>query len=186
MRSQKQSPHIGYVVALCGIMSGLALTLMFVLGMIPAFEYISPAAAGILIWVIRERLGVKYGLTSYLAVGILCFLITMNYEASMMYLVLLGYYPIVREYFQKIPLFLLRLLAKLALYALTATGAYLALIYLFGMSALLEDIGEFGKYGSLVLLVMGAMAFLMYDLFLGMFAPFYEKLIKPKIQKRMR
>ena len=45
-------------------MSGLALALMFILGMIPSFEYITPAIAGILIWVIRERLGVKYGLVS--------------------------------------------------------------------------------------------------------------------------
>ena len=184
MMTPKQSP--GYVVALCGIMCGLALVLMFVLGMIPAFEYISPAAAGILIWVIRERLGVKYGLTSYLAVGILCLLITMNYEASMMYLLLLGYYPIAREYFQKIRVRIIRLLAKLALYAVTAVGAYMILIYLFGMKDLLDSIGEFGKYGSLILLGMGAAAFLMYDLYLGMFAPFYEKLIKPKIQKRMR
>lgn len=184
MMTQKQSP--GFVVALCGIMSGLALVMMFVLGMIPAFEYISPAVAGVLIWIIREQLGIKYGLTSYLAVGILSFMITVNYEASMMYLLLLGYYPIAREYFQKIPVKILRLPAKLALYAVSAVAAYTLLIHLFGMAELLESIGEFGKYGSLILLGMGAGAFLMYDISLGTLAPVYTKLIKPKIKKRMR
>lgn len=185
-RREENKPSIGYVVSLCGIMCGLALALMFILGMIPSFEYITPAAAGILIWVVREQLGVKYGLVSYLAVGILCMLLTMNYEVSMMYLILLGYYPILREYFQKVPTILLRTVTKLALFAVTAVGAYQILIHLFGMTELLEDMGEFGEYGSLIFLGMGAFAFLVYDTFLGMFKPFYEKLLRPKIQKRMR
>ncbi len=185
-RREENKPGIGYVVSLCGIMCGLALAVMFIFGMVPSFEYITPAAAGILIWVVREQLGVKYGLVSYLAVGILCMLLTMNYEVSMMYLFLLGYYPILREYFQKIPTVILRSIVKLALYAASAVSVYLILIYLFGMTALLEDMGEFGKYGQWVLLGMGALAFMMYDFFLNLFKPFYEKLLRPKIQKRMR
>lgn len=175
-----------YVVSLCGIMCGLALALMFVLGMVPMLEYISSAMAGLLIWVIRERLGVKYGLVSYLAVGILCLLITPNYEASMMFLFLLGYYPILREYLQRIRPKIIRIAAKLAVYAAGAVGAYMILIYAFGMAELLEEMGDFGKYGSLVLLGFGAVAFVLYDMFLGLFYPFYQKLLKPKIQKRMK
>ena len=148
--SDKQNRHIGYTVSLCGIMSGLALALMFILGMIPSFEYITPAIAGILIWVIRERLGVKYGLVSYIAVGLLC------------------------------------LLNKLALFSVTAVSAYMILIYLFGMTYLMDETNEFGQYGSLIIYCMGAFAFVMYDIFLGMYAPFYEKIIKPKIMRRMR
>ena len=78
--AEKQSPGIAYVVSLCGIMCGLSLALMFCLGMIPGFEYVSPAVAGVLIWIVRERLGVRYGLVSYAAVGILTMLFTANYE----------------------------------------------------------------------------------------------------------
>lgn len=184
--SDKDNRHIGYIVALCGIMSGLALALMFILGMIPSFEYITPAIAGILIWVIRERLGVKYGLVSYIAVGLLCFLITPNYEVSMMYIFLLGYYPIVREYIQKIRLKLLRLIVKLVLFSVTGVSAYMILIYLFGMTYLMDETNEFGKYGSLIIYGMGAFAFFMYDMFLGMYKPFYEKILKPKIMRRMK
>ena len=184
--SEKQKPKISYIVSLCGIMCGLALALMFVLGMIPMFEYISSAVAGILIWVIRDRLGVKYGLVSYLAVGLLCLLITPNYEVSMIYLFLLGYYPILREYFQKIRLKILRITVKLMVYAVGAVSAYMILIYVFGLAELLDDMDDFGKYGSMVLLGMGAVAFLMYDIFLGLFDPFYQKLLKPKIQRRMK
>ena len=52
--AEKQSPGIAYVVSLCGIMCGLSLALMFCLGMIPGFEYVSPAVAGVLIWVVRN------------------------------------------------------------------------------------------------------------------------------------
>ncbi len=183
--SEKNTPGIGYVVSLCGIMCGLAIALMFVLGMIPAFEYISSATAGVLIWVIREELGVKYGLTSYLAVGILALLITMNYEAAIVFLFLLGYYPILREHIQKIRLKLLRLVVKLTLYTVAAVSAYTVLIYVFGMKELLEDMDDFGKYSSIILLAAGAGAFLMYDLLLTVYIPLYKKLIKPKIRKRM-
>ena len=54
------------------------------------------------------------------------------------------------------------------------------------MRELLEEMGDFGKYGSLILLFMGAAAFIVYDIFLGLFFPVYEKLLKPKIQKRMK
>ncbi|MCM1167086.1 MAG: hypothetical protein NC299_06560 [Lachnospiraceae bacterium] len=184
--SDDKNRHIGYTVSLCGIMCGLALALMFILGMIPSFEYVTPAVAGILIWVIRDRLGVKYGLVSYIAVGLLCLLITPNYEVAMMYIFLLGYYPIVREYLQRIRLKILRWAAKLALFSVTAVGAYTVLIYLFGMTYLLDDANDFGKYGTLILYGMGAFAFVMYDIFLGMYAPFYEKILKPKIMRRMK
>ncbi len=182
----KQKPHISYIVSLCGIMCGLALVMMFFLSMIPAFEYISPAVSGVLIWVIRERLGVKYGLISYLAVGILCLFFTPSYEASLMYIFLLGYYPIVREYFMKLPNAFLRYAAKLSVYTVSVLACYFLLINLFNLTAILDDIGEFGQYGAVILLAMGAVAFVMYDVFLGLFAPFYEKVLKPKIQRRMK
>lgn len=182
----KREPDIAYIVSLCGIMCGLAIVLMFMLSMIPSFEYISPACAGILIWVIRERLGVKYGLVSYIAVGILCVFFTPRMEAALMYVFLLGYYPIIRQYLEKIKLFPLRLVTKLAIYAASSISCYWLLIYILGQKELLEDMGEFGKYGAWVLLGFGAVAFVAYDVFLGLFFPFYEKLLKPKIQKRMR
>ena len=183
--ADKQGPGIAYIVSLCGIMSGLAVALMFCLGMIPGFEYVSPMVAGVLIWVIRERLGVRYGLVSYTAVGLLTMLFTANYEASMMFIFLLGYYPIVRQYIMKIKAAVLRWVAKVALYA-AAVSCYFVLINLFGMSQLLEDMGEFGQYGQWVMLGLGAVAFVLYDLFLGLFFPFYEKVLKPKISRRMK
>lgn len=184
MSSQKPR-SIGYVVSLCGVMSGLALALMFVFGFVPTFEYVTPAFAGVLVYVIREELGVKYGLVSYIAVGLLCLLITSNYEVAMMFIFLLGYYPILREYIQKIKVRLLRGLVKLVLCAVTLTGCYSVLIFVFGMTQLLEDSGEFGKYSTLVLVFLALFAFTAYDIFLGYFRPFYEKLIKAKIGKRM-
>lgn len=184
--ADKQGPGIAYIVSLCGIMSGLAVALMFCLGMIPGFEYVSPMVAGVLIWVIRERLGVRYGLVSYAAVGLLTMLFTANYEASMMFIFLLGYYPVVRQYIMKIKTAVLRWVAKVALYAAAAVSCYFVLINLFGMSQLLEDMGEFGQYGQWVMLGLGAVAFVLYDLFLGLFFPFYEKVLKPKISRRMK
>ncbi|MBD9061398.1 MAG: hypothetical protein EGR45_05180 [Ruminococcaceae bacterium] len=184
--ADRQGVGIAYIVSLCGIMSGLAVAMMFCLGMIPGFEYVSPMVAGVLVWIVRERLGVRYGMACFAAVGLLTMLFTANYEASMMFIFLLGYYPIVRQYIMKLKAAVLRWGVKLALYAVAAVSCYFVLINLFGMDKLLEDMGEFGQYGQWVLLGLGAAAFVMYDLFLGLFFPFYEKVLKPKISKRMK
>ena len=178
--------RIGYIVALCGIMSGLALVVMFVFGFVPTFEYVTPALGGLLIYVIKENLGVKYGLVSYIAVGLLCVLITSNYEVAMLFIFLLGYYPILREYLQKIKLRLLRGLVKFAVFTVSTLSCYSLLIYVFGLTQLLEESGDFGEYGVLFVFALSLFAFVAYDIFLGYFKPFYEKLIKPKIEKRMR
>ncbi len=182
----KKKPHVSYIVSLCGIMSGLALVMMFFLSMIPSFEYVSPIFSGVLLWVVAERLGTRYGICSYAVVGLLCLFISPNYEANMMFIFIFGYYPIVRQYLMKLPHFLLRWLAKLALYAAAAISCYWLLINIFNMQQLLEDMGELGEYGQWILLGLGAFAFVLYDVFLGVFEPFYNKMLKPKISKMMK
>ncbi len=184
--SDKKATHIGYAVSLCGIMCGLAFALMFLLGFVPTFEYISPAIAGIFMWIIKEQLGIKYGMVSYIAEGLLCMLITTNYEAAIMFLLLLGYYPILREALQKIKIIPLRWLVKLSVYAVSALSSYAVLIYLFGLTHIFDGLGDFGEYASVFLLCIGAVVFVIYDIFLGLFKPFYEKLLRPKITKRMK
>lgn len=123
--AEKQSPGIAYVVSLCGIMCGLSLALMFCLGMIPGFEYVSPAVAGVPDMG-REgtpRRAVRAG--KLRRSRILTMLFTANYEASMMYIFLLGYYPIVRQYLMKLKYPVLRWVSKLALYAAAAIAAIL-------------------------------------------------------------
>ncbi len=182
--SDNKQHGVGYTVSLCGVMSALALALMFMMGMVPSFEYISPAIGGILIWVVRKNLSIKYGLVSYIAVSVLALFVVPNYEATMMFILLLGYYPIIREFLQKIKPKVLRLAVKVLIYAGASVLAYTLLIRLFGMDYL-EDT-TFGKYTSLILLGMGGLVFIMYDFFLGLFDPIYDRVIKPKIQKRLK
>ena len=87
---------------------------------------------------------------------------------------------------QKIKLKVLQWLVKLIVFAVPSVGAYMVLINLLGLSYLAEDAEDFGKYGALVLLGMGAFAFVLYDICLGFLHPFYDKVIKPKIKKRMK
>ena len=182
----KKKPHISYIVSLCGIMSGLAIVMMFFLSMIPSFEYVSPIVSGVLLWVVAERLGTRYGICSYAVVSLLCLFISPNYEANMMFIFIFGYYPIVRQYLMKLPHFLLRWLTKLALFAAAAIACYWLLINIFNMQQLLEDMGELGEYGPWILLGMGAVAFVLYDVFLGIFEPFYNQMLKPKISRMMK
>ncbi len=181
-----KKPRASYIVSLCGIMCAVSVVMMFFLSMIPAFEYISPMVSGLCLWVVYERLGTKYAMMSYIAVGLLCLFISPNYEATLMFIFLLGHYPITREYLMKLKFALLRWIVKLAVYAVCSIACYWILINLLGMKQLLEDMGEFGQYGPWVLLALGAVAFIMYDIFLGVFKPFYDKAVKPKLSALMK
>lgn len=182
----KKKIRASYIVALCGIVSGLSLLLMVVLSFIPSFEYVSPAVAGLMIWVIKDQINTKWAVVSFIAVSILVQFLSPNIEARILFVFLLGYYPILRDYFEKLKYKPVQLILKLALFNLTAISAYWLVINVFGMAELLDDMNEMGQYGSIILLVMGNVAFVAYDFFLGLFFPFYIKMLKPKISKRLK
>lgn len=177
---------ISYIVALCGIVSALSLIMMFFLSLIPSFEYVSPAVAGLLIWIVKDQINTKWAVVSYISVAILSQFLSPNIEARMLFVFLLGYYPILRDYFANIKYKAVQLLLKLVLFNITAVAAYWLIINIFGMAEILKDMNEMGQYGSWILLGLGNIAFLAYDFFLGLFFPFYVKLLKPRIAKRLK
>lgn len=184
--ADRQGVGIAYIVSLCGIMSGLAVAMMFCLGMIPGFEYVSPMVAGVLVWIVREMLGVPVWHGLLCRRGIAYNAVHRKLRSQHDVYFPAGVLSYSKAVYHETEGGCARWGVKLALYAVAAVSCYFVLINLFGMDQLLEDMGEFGQYGQWVLLGLGAAAFVMYDLFLGLFFPFYEKVLKPKISKRMK
>ena len=149
--------------AMGGMISALSLVIMLLTAVIPYLEYALPAMSGILLVLMVIEINKKWALCTYAAVTILSFLILPNKEAAMMYFAFFGCYPILKPVLEStIKSNKLCWLLKAIFFNIVAVCAYLVIIYIFGMP--LDDFEDFGKWTVPILLGMGNIMFVLYDI----------------------
>lgn len=150
--------HTGKV-ALCGVMAALA-TIVMLLSYFPYLTYAVPAVAGLCFVILAIETSPKWAFTAYAAASVLVFLLA-EQEAKIMFIAFFGYYPILKGVIEgmrkKAPEYMLKFL----IFNVVMVGVYALLIFVLGMP--LDQMGDFGRWTALVLLVMGNIAFLLYD-----------------------
>ena len=92
--SKKSKKKISFKVALGGIISAVCLLAMFFSGFLPMLDYAIPTFAGFLMVVMIVEVDRNWAIATYIAVALLCPLITPNLQASMLFIIFMGYYPI--------------------------------------------------------------------------------------------
>lgn len=158
MTGMKQSSK----TAFGGLLTALSVVLMFLTGIIPFLTFALPALAGALLILIVMEIGSKWALCVYAAVSILSLLVVADKEAAMMYAAFFGYYPVIKSFLEsKLPRWL-EWVAKLLIFNTAMVLAYLVIIYVFGIP--LDEMEEFGKYAVPILLGMGNVVFIIYDI----------------------
>lgn len=175
---------ISYRVALGGIVSSLCLLCMFLAGIMPMFYLILPMIAGILIMIIAEEVNLSWAWLTYIAVGILSMFITADKEASLVFIMIFGHFPIIRLHMEKIKLKLLRWLIKLAIFNACAVSFFYVTVYIFGIREMLEEMNEYGRYGAVILLVLCNIIFVLYDLNLYLMYSIYKIKFMPLLRKK--
>ncbi|MBR3844119.1 MAG: hypothetical protein IKM39_01270 [Clostridia bacterium] len=150
-------------IALCGMMSALALVIML-LAYFPYFTYMLPALAGSLFAIVMIEVGHKWAWGGYITAAILSMLLCEK-EAAVLFVTFFGYYPITKSYLEKVPTRIVEYILKFALFNAAVVAAYLVIINVLGIP--IENIGQFGKYTMLILLGMGNVMFWLYDLALS-------------------
>ncbi len=173
---------------------GMAVALSVVL-LIPTalelFVYALPALAGILTLFCVIELGKSWAFGVYAATALLSLLLVPNKEAAVMYTAFFGYYAIVKALLEgrRLPR-LLEYLFKFLIFNASVIASYLVLIHVFGMP--LDDVLGvdssvwWAKYALPVMLVMGNVVFLVFDLALTRMAMVYLKLLQPRLRKLFR
>ncbi|NLZ47056.1 MAG: hypothetical protein GX896_10240 [Clostridiales bacterium] len=151
-------------VALCGIIASLAIVSMFMSGIIPVLMYTMPAISGTLISVIVIEVNKKWAWSTYAAVGILSLFVTPVKDASLLFILFLGYYPILKSTLEKIKSKILSWGAKIAIFNAAVIIFYQILIRFISSSEMLEEVNAFGKYGAWILLGFANIVFVVYDI----------------------
>ena len=148
-------------IAMGGISASLCLVAMLTTALLPFATYALPALAGIMLIPLTLELGAKTSWVCYTAVAVLSLLIVPDREAALMFIAFFGYYPIIKIRLDGIKIRLIRKIIKVFIFNTAMIIGYIAVIYIFGMSYLIE---EFSNYFGWLLLIIANIFFPIYEL----------------------
>ena len=168
--------------AMGGMIAALSLTIMLLTAVIPYLQYALPAMSGALLVLMVIEINKKWALCAYAAVSILSFLILPDKETAMMYLAFFGLYPVMKPLFEsKISNNKLCWIVKAIFFNIMIIAAYCVIIYVFGIP--LEEMDELGIWGIPLLLVLGNVMFILYDICITRFVTLYLHRWQRKFRK---
>lgn len=147
-------------MALCGLLTALAVVLMVLAGAIGIGTFLGPMLAMAMLLPLLEEYGAKTALLAYIAASLLGFLIVPELELALVYAAF-GWYPILRPRLNRIAVRPVRLTVKVLLCAAVVLLLYGVLLRLLGMTA---DLMGAAPLFNLLLLVLGVLTFLLTDL----------------------
>lgn len=145
-----------------GIVSALSLVMMISVAVIPFLTYALPAAAGMLIVFMVIETDKKWAFGVYAAVAILGVLLVPDKEVAVMYLAFFGYYPILKAAVEAKLHSAVCWVIKLASFLTSMVISYYLMIKFMGVT--IDETEEFGMAAIPILLGMGTLAFVLYDI----------------------
>lgn len=166
--------------ALGGIITAISVAVMFLTTIFPFLSYVMPICAGILMIVANEELGMSWSFGIYFAVSVISLLILADKEAALMYIVIFGYYPIIKEKIEHLKK-VFSLVLKLLIFNTAFLFSYYLIIKLFGFSG--EEFDDFGKYTIPTMIILSNILFLLTDFIIGILSILYKKWIKKHIAR---
>ncbi len=170
-------------VAVCSIVAALSTVLMLMTTLIPIGTYAFPCFAGMIIAVIVVEYGLKWSLGVYASVAILSLILAGDKEAAVFFIVLFGYYPILKNIFERrIKSKLMRICLKLIVFNAAAVSAFFITTFLLSIPA--EEYSIMGFYVPWVFLIIGNIFFVIYDYAISLFAIQYVQRLRGKIFRK--
>lgn len=172
-------------VAYCGMAAALCVALMLLGTIIPIAMFIAPAVAGFLIATVCVECGKTMAWTAYAAVSLLGILFVPDKEIALIFALLLGYYPLVKPHFDRIRLSPLRWGAKILLCNGAVLLLYGGILLFLPASSLSQELKTTALALAAATLLMGNVAFLLYDRALRNMLMLYRRIWQPKLHKML-
>ena len=146
-------------IALGGMLAGVAVVIMCLGGLIPVATYVCPMLCCLTQFLVLRFCGRKLAWTWFVVVCILSIAVGPDKEAVLVFAAI-GYYPILKPYFDR---YKLGILLKLALFNASIFTAYGVMIRFMGMEELISENMEFGLIGLAVIIILGNITFFLLD-----------------------
>ena len=163
-------------IALCGMLGALSVVLLLLGSALQIGTYAAPMLAAFLLIPVLEEYGTRYALTLYVCVAILAVLFVPETELALFYVLVMGYYPVLRVKLNGVKSTLLRWVLKFAVFNAGTVLVYLLLFALLGPAVLDELLAA--------LLAAGNLSFWLCDRALAALTRYYHVILKPKLKKK--
>lgn len=147
-------------MALGGMLAAVCIVIMCLGSIIPVNTYVCPVLCILTGAMVLDRCGRRTAWCHYLAVAVLAMLLAPDREAALVY-AFLGYYPMIRPFFQRLGA--LAFFAKLLLFTLAGAASYGVLLLVMGAGAAMEE----GILLTAVTVFLWDLLFLLVDHLLG-------------------
>ena len=167
-------------IALCGVLAGFSVLVMLLSAIDIGMTYALPMVAGAILIVPVIEFGKGTAVMTYAAVALLSMILPANKESALMYAFLFGLYPILKSFIDRIKNNPLRLAVKFVYFNAAALAAIGLAAWLFQIPV---DDGSLGRYGVYILLALGNVAFIIYDVALSRWVGLYLLKVQPLLRK---
>ena len=153
-------------MAFGGMMTAVAVVIMSLGSLIPVNTYVCPVMCILITRPVMERCGRRLAWCYYMATAVLSMMLAPDREAALVYL-FLGYYPLIRHWFQRIRPVFLMIPGKLAFFTAAGVCAYGVLMLVIGMEAVLGEYQAGGMWLLALTVILWDLMFLLVDRLLG-------------------
>lgn len=151
-----------FKITVCGIFSALAVVIML-LSELPVFLYAIPVVASLVFIIPAVELGTKWALLCYGVSSVLTLLLPSEREAAIVFIGILGYYPILKMVLERLGLAKPVLyIIKLAVFNIATVISYVIIIRIMGVSGFENEYASV-KVTEAALLLLGNIVFVIYD-----------------------
>ena len=171
-------------VALSGLLTAFAAVMVMISNIMPAGMYTFPAAAGVIVYILSSIVGRSYGWASFGAIALLSFFLCADKEAALSFILFFGYYPMIKQALERIPVRFLAYLPKLAIFNAAAVSVYFLMLWVFALPA--DTFEFFGINMPLIFLLLLNFIFLLYDYAITVFMKAYQQKIYNFVTKVRR
>ncbi len=168
-----------YRVALCGVLSALAILFMLITTILPIANYVCSVMAGICVSIAAQEFGSRYGAAVYIAVSLLSVMIVAEKDAVIIFVLLMGMYPVLKYTINSL-IRPIRIAIKLVYVNTACFIYYFAGIYLMGVPK-----ESFGKM-PVFLLFLANYIMIMYDIIIDKYCFIYNNKLRKIILKDKR
>ena len=165
-------------IALCGVLSALSVVVLLVGNVLQIGTYAAPMLASFLLIPVLEDYGEKYALLLYAVVSLLSLFLVPDKELVLFYVLVLGYYPVLRVRLNNIRRGVLRWMAKFGCFNAAV------LIVVLAPPELVQEFAAEGTPMLLALLALGNLSFWLCDRALTAITPLYRQRIAPRLKKK--
>ena len=153
------------ITALSGMLAALTVLFLFFGSVVQIFAYVAPLISGLIMIILINNVN-----------------LLPDKECALTYVFFFGWYPMVKDSFDKIKIKILRIVAKFAVYNVAVVFSQLVCIYVFGIP--FDNV--FGVWGIVILLLLANLLFALYDRLFVLLSFIYMKKYYSKVKRFLK